>query len=191
MNSSKSAKQLAFLGVMFALIFVFLLVETYAFSAFFGNFTPAILTIPVAISLALVGSKRPMLVGGTLLGCSSFLLAIIIGNPIFLNPLISIFPRIFIGLVAYGVYVLLNKFFASSQNKFMSEVFPAAVAGVLGTVTNTVCTIFMMWVFNKSDIASVFTVLISINFVAEVIAAAILTPTYVMLIKKITSKLGV
>ena len=52
-------------------------------------------------------------------------------------------------------------------------------------------TIFMMWVFNKSDIASVFTVLISINFVAEVIAAAILTPTYVMLIKKITSKLGV
>ena len=73
----------------------------------------------------------------------------------------------------------------------MSEVFPAAVAGVLGTVTNTVCTIFMMWVFNKSDIASVFTVLISINFVAEVIAAAILTPTYVMLIKKITSKLGV
>jgi uncharacterized membrane protein len=96
-----SSKRIAFYGVLSALMFVFLLIETYLFTAFFGNFTPAILTLPFAVALSLFNGKRGMWLGGTIFGCCSFFLAICIGNPIFLNPLISILPRIFIGVVAY------------------------------------------------------------------------------------------
>ncbi|MBQ2908427.1 MAG: hypothetical protein IJE56_00565 [Clostridia bacterium] len=188
MNKRSNAKTVAFLGVMFALIFVFLLVETYVFSAFFGAFTPCALTLPLAIALSLSGSKKPMVIGGTLLGCASFLLAIFISNPIFINPLISILPRLFIGVVAYGVYFLLKKACASSKNTFVKEILPCAVAGVFGTLSNSVCTIFMMWVFSAAELAAVFTTIISINFVAEVVASAVLVPIYVRVINKIVKK---
>ena len=47
-----SSKKIAFYGVMAGLMFVFLLIETYLFSALFGNFTPAILTLPLAVALS-------------------------------------------------------------------------------------------------------------------------------------------
>jgi uncharacterized membrane protein len=96
-----NAKNVAFYGVMSGLMFVFLLIETYVFSAFFGNFTPAILTLPLAVSLSLFNGKKGFWVGGTIFGCCSFFLAICISNVIFLNPLVSILPRIFIGVLAF------------------------------------------------------------------------------------------
>ena len=49
--------------------------------------------------------------------------------------------------------------------------------------------IFMMWVFNSSSLAAVFTVIISINFIAEIVGAIILAPIYVNVFKRIGSKL--
>ena len=183
-----NAKKIAFYGVMAGLMFVFLLIETYLFSAFFGNFTPAILTLPLAVALSLFNGKKGMLVGGTIFGCCSFFLAICISNVIFLNPLVSILPRIFIGCIAYLVYFLLNKAFTKSNNAFLRETLPYSVAGIFGILTNTVFTIFMMWVFNATQIAIVFTTIISFNFLAEVIGAAILAPIYVKVFKRIQNK---
>ena len=184
-----SAKKIAFYGVMAGLMFVFLLIETYVFSAFFGNFTPAILTLPLAVALSLFNGKKGMWIGGTVFGCCSFFLAIIISNVIFLNPLVSILPRIFIGCTAYLVYWAFSSLFKKSKNDFVKEILPCALAGVSGILTNTVCTIFMMWVFNATAIATVFTVIISINFVAEVVGAAILTPLYVKVFKRMHKSL--
>ncbi len=188
MEKSK-AKKVAFYGVMSGLMFVFLLIETFLFSALFGNFTPAILTLPLAVALSLFNGKKGMWVGGTIFGACSFFLAICISNPIFLNPLVSILPRIFIGCVAYFVYYLVNKLFEKSENDFLKNILPCSIAGVFGILTNSVCTIFMMWVFNAAEIATVFTVIISINFVAEVIGSAILSPIYVKVFKRMHGKL--
>ena len=184
-----SSKKIAFYGVMAGLMFVFLLIETYLFSALFGNFTPAILTLPLAVALSLFNGKKGMWIGGTIFGCCSFFLAVIISNVIFLNPLVSILPRIFIGVTSYLVYWGCSSLFKSAKSEFVKDVLPCALAGVFGILTNTVCTIFMMWVFNAAAIAMVFTVIISINFVAEVIGAAILAPIYVRLFKKVQKQL--
>ncbi|MBR2385630.1 MAG: hypothetical protein IKA99_08510 [Clostridia bacterium] len=80
-----SSRKIAFYGVMAGLMFVFLLIETFVFTAFFGNFTPAILTLPLAIALSLFNGRKGMWVGGTIFGCCSFFLAIIISNVIFLK----------------------------------------------------------------------------------------------------------
>ena len=185
MNRSLSARTIAFLGVMLALIFVFLLIETYVFSAFFGNFTPAALTIPLALAVSVTGKKWRMFVGGTLLGVASFILAIMIANPVFLNPLVSILPRIVIGVVAYFVTFLFKKIFANSKSVFLSEVLPYSIGGVFGVLTNTVLVITMMWLFNAAALSAVFTTILSINFVAEVICGAIFVPIFAKVINSV------
>ena len=183
-----SSKKIAFYGVVSALMFVFLLVETYLFTAFLGSFTPAILTLPFAVSLSLFSKKRGMLVGGTIFGCCSFFLAVIISNPIFINPLVSILPRIFIGVIAYFVYILVKRVCSFSKNTFVNETLPLSIAGAFGILTNTVFTIFMMWVFNASSLAAVMTVIISVNFLAEIVGAIILVPIYSRVLKRIQNK---
>ena len=180
-----SARTIALLGVLFALVFVFLMIETFAFSAFFGNFTPAALTLPLAASISVTGKKWRMAVGGTLLGFSSFFLAMIISNVIFLNPFISILPRIFIGVTAYLAFLVTRSIFKNSESKFLSEILPYSVAGAVCVLTNTVLVISMLTVFDYASLAAVFTTIISINFVAEIIAAVILTPVFCGVINKV------
>lgn len=177
-----SSKQIAFLGVVSALMFVFLLIETYLLTIAFGALTPAILTLPFAVALSLFLGKKGMLLGGTIFGCCSFMLASIIANPVFINPLISVLPRILIGVVAYFAFVL-------SQKIFKNEVVSYSIGGAFGILTNTVCTIFMLWVFNYSNLAAVFTTIMSINFVGELVGAIILVPIYSKVLKRLSGKL--
>ncbi len=185
MNNFSNAKKVAFYGVISALTFVFLLVETYLFTAFLGSFTPAILTLPLAIAVSITGGKKGFISGGLIFGCCSFFLAVIIANPVFINPLVSILPRIFIGVTAFFSYVLVSKLTKSAKKLFVKDVLPISIAAALGILTNSVCTIFMMWVFNASDLAAVMTVIISFNFLAEVIGAMVLCPVYVKVMKRL------
>lgn len=177
-----SAKKIAYFGVISALMFVFLLIETYLLTIAFGALTPAILTLPFAVALSLFLGKKGMFIGGTIFGCCSFVLAICIANPVFINPLISILPRILIGVVAYLFYVLIKKL-------FKNEIVACSIGGVFGIVTNTVCTIFMLWVFNQSSLAAVFSTIMSINFIGELIGAIILVPVYVKILQKVNKSL--
>lgn len=177
-----SSKQIAYLGLVSALMFVFLLIETYLLTIAFGALTPAILTLPFAVALSLFLGKKSMFLGGTIFGCCSFVLASIIANPVFINPLISILPRILIGVVGYFAFVLTKKL-------FKNEIVACSVGGVFGILTNTVCTIFMLWVFNYSALAAVFTTIMSINFVGEIVGAIILVPVYYKILKRVNKSL--
>ena len=184
-----TGRKIAFYGVISALMFVFLLIETYLLTPAFGALTPAILTLPFAAALSLFLGKKGMLIGGTIFGCCSFFLALLIGNPVFINPLISILPRIMIGVVAYLVFSLVSKLTEKSSNAFLKDVLPYSIGGAFGILANTVCTIFMLWVFDKSSLAAVFTTIMSINFLGEIIGAIILVPIYSKILKRIDSKL--
>ena len=184
-----TGKKIAFYGVISALMFVFLLIETYLLTLAFGALTPAILTLPFAVALSLFLGKKGMFAGGTIFGCCSFFLALIIANPVFINPLISILPRIIIGVVAYLVFALISKLTKNSKSAFVKEVLPYSIGGAFGILTNTVCTIFMLWVFDQSSLAAVFTTIMSVNFLGEIIGAIILVPIYSKILKRIDSKL--
>lgn len=179
------AKKVAFFGVASALMFVFLLIETEIFTAFFGSFTPAVLTLPLAITLSLLSDFKGSLIGGTIFGCCSFFLAVCIANPVFINPLVSILPRVFIGIVAFCVSKLVSKLCKNLNNENLKQIIPASVGGAFGILTNSVLTIFMMWVFKASGLEAILTVIVSINFVAEIIGAMILVPIYKRTLNKI------
>lgn len=189
MNKQSSAKTVALYGVISALMFVFLLVETYGFTAWLGSFTPAILTLPFAVAISLTGDKKGCVSGGLIFGFCSFFLAVIIANPIFINPLISVFPRLFIGIVAYFVYLGVSILTKKAKSNFVREILPISIASAFGILTNSVCTIFMMWVFNASALATVMTVIISFNFLGEIIGAIVLSPVYVKVIKRVSKSL--
>ena len=169
-----SAKTVAYLGVMSALVFVLLTLETYVF-IYFIKPSPAFLTIPFAISLCLRGRKSDMFVGGTILGVSSFVLSFIVAYVPFNNPLISILPRLLIGIVAYGVYALFTRIFSKTKT----------IAGFFGVLTNTVLVIFMLFVFDYSGMSAIFATIMSFNFLIEAISGIVLTPIIVTTIRKI------
>lgn len=183
---------IAFVGVMFALIFVLFLLEGTLLSGV--GMTACILSLPVAIALSIYDDWRKSFIGGTLLGLSSCIFCLIFAS-LFLfyaNPLICVLPRFFIGVTAYWTYFGLSKLFKKAKNKFLREILPAAVAGVVGSLTNTVLYLLAVniWTANAmGTLTALLNVAVSIFFPIELVACLILVPIYVSVLRKISGKI--
>jgi uncharacterized membrane protein len=123
-----------------------------------GNAT--IMHVPAILGGALEGPVVGTIVGG-IFGIFSFIQAEV---PFFRDPLVSILPRLFIGVVAWAV-------FAGLRN--LSLDLAAAAAGVLGSLTNTVGVLGMAVLLGYLPLAAV--VPIVPQAVAEAILAAVVT----------------
>ncbi len=123
-----------------------------------GNAT--IMHVPAILGGALEGPVVGTIVGG-IFGIFSFVQAEV---PFFRNPLISILPRLFIGVVAWLVFVSLRR---------RSLDLAAAAAGVLGSLANTVGVLGMAVLVGALPAAAV--VPIVPQAIAEAILAAVVT----------------
>jgi uncharacterized membrane protein len=123
-----------------------------------GNAT--IMHIPAIVGGALEGPVVGLLVGA-IFGIFSFLNA---DNPVFLNPIVAIVPRLFIGVVAWVVFVGLRRW---------SIDLASAAAGVLGSFTNTVGVLGLAILFGLLPPAVIPAVLP--QAIAEAILAAVVT----------------
>ena len=123
-----------------------------------GNAT--IMHVPAILGGALEGPVVGTIVGG-IFGIFSFIQAEV---PFFRDPLVSILPRLFIGVVAWAI-------FASLRN--ISLDLAAAAAGVLGSLTNTVGVLGMAVLLGYLPLATV--VPIVPQAIAEAVLAAVVT----------------
>ncbi len=123
-----------------------------------GNAT--IMHVPAILGGALEGPVVGTIVGG-IFGIFSFIQAEV---PFFRDPLVSILPRLFIGVVAWAVFAGLRNF---------SLDVAAATAGVLGSLTNTVGVLGMAVILGYLPLAAV--VPIIPQAIAEAILAAVVT----------------
>jgi len=112
--------------------------------------------------------------------------------PFFLNPLVSVMPRILIGIVAYYVFALLKRLI---RNKTVSIV--GAALG--GTLTNTVGVLGMIYLLyaqeyveavgattvGKSALAIIFSGAI-VNMLVEIVAASLISVPVVLAVQKIS-----
>ena len=134
--------------------------------------TPAghatIMHIPVILGGVLEGPLVG-LITGAIFGLFSFLQP---GAPFFADPLVSIFPRLFIGVVSYLVYFSTRK---------INTVLACVLAGAIGSATNTVLVLGMAtW---RGYLPSEVSISIGVlHGVPELVVAAILT---VILVKGI------
>ncbi len=181
----------AFVGVMFALIFVLFLLEGAVLSPL--GMTACILSLPVSIALSVYDDWKKSFIGGTLLGVCSCVFCLIFASMfiVYANPLISVLPRFFIGVAAYWTYFGLSKLFRNAKNKFVRETLPAGIAGVVGSLTNTVLYLLAVNIW-AGDIMGALTqflqLAVTIYFPIELVACMILVPVYVAVLKKINHK---
>ena len=181
----------AFVGVMFALIFVLFLLEGAVLSGL--GMTACILSLPVAIALSVYDNWKKSFIGGTLLGLCSCVFCLIFASAFifYANPLISVLPRFFIGVTAYWTYFGVSKLVKNVKNKYVRESLPAAVAGVVGSITNTVLYLLAVniWTgtFDKT-LSVILSVAVTIYFPIELVACIILVPLYVAALKNVSGK---
>jgi uncharacterized membrane protein len=123
-----------------------------------GNAT--IMHVPAILGGALEGPVVGTIVGG-IFGIFSFIQAEV---PFFRDPLVSILPRLFIGVVAWAVFVGLRG---------RSIDLASAAAGVLGSLANTVGVLGMAVLLGYLPLAAV--VPIVPQAIVEAILAAVVT----------------
>ena len=191
------AHRVAFIGVMSALIFAVLTLETYVFIGILG-INPAFLSLPLAIALCMYNDWREEFVGGTIFGVCAFIISFMVAYVPMYNPLISVLPRVLMGIAAYWVYhlfsycvhrILENRAkkgkpaLARAKNIFLRETLPAAIGGLVGALTNTVLVLSMMSLFGNDEFAVAFKVAIAFNSPIEMACCVVLVPIYVRVMK--------
>ena len=137
-----------------------------------GNAT--IMHVPAIIGGVMEGWVVGGIVG-TIFGLFSFLQAT---TPLFKDPLVAIFPRIFIGITAYFTYAALKK------NEYVALI----SAAIVGTLTNTVLVLGMAVIRGYIPPAVIPTIIP--QAIAEVIIAVIITVAVVVAWKRIETGSG-
>ncbi|WP_409292629.1 ECF transporter S component [Peribacillus sp. SCS-37] len=149
-----------------------------------GPLSLTIIQVTVIVSSFVLSPKDGAIIGGVW-GLITFIRAFT--NPtspiapiIFVNPLISIFPRIMIGFVAGYFYKWLKR-------TKLGMVGSMPIAALLGSLTNTILVLGLTYIFYKESYANVLQIdvsqvlpallaIVATNGVAEAIASFIMAP---------------
>ncbi|RYL92503.1 ECF transporter S component [Sporolactobacillus sp. THM7-4] len=134
-----------------------------------GNAT--IMHVPAIIGGIIEGPIVGLIIG-LIFGVSSFLDATV---PLFKDPLVSIFPRLFIGVIAFFVYFGFKRF---------NEYVAIGAAGFVGSMTNTILVLGMAVIRGYFTLSVALGVAIA-NGIPEAIVALIVTLAIVTSWKKI------
>ena len=155
----------------------------------------SICTIHVVVILAglLFGWKQG-LITGTAFGLLSLIIAATMpkapSDALFVNPMVSVFPRAFFGLAAGLLFDLVKKL----KNIGARTVLYVVVC-VFATVLHTCLVLLMLWAFNRDSFSDPFLlivgVLFTVNGLIEVLLAAFLVPTLALGIGKAKKKYDV
>lgn len=109
---------------------------------------------------------------------------------VFVNPLVSVVPRIFIGLLAGWTFMLLTKW-------MHSKAAPMVIASIIGALTNTVLVLGAIYLFyhtpavakaygvNVGNLFKAISAIFVTNGIAEMVLAAIIAPLIALPLTKI------
>lgn len=173
-------RSLAMAGILCALIGVMTLIPQTGYIAI-----PALqvaittLHIPVIIGAILLGPGWGAVIGGfwgvTCL-IKAFVMPTSVTDFLFQNPLISVAPRILVGVAAALVYRALRKRLGE-KNRMLTFY----LTGIAGALTNTILVLTLLGLFSAEvlkmlggSLWGVFTVVITVNGLLEIIVAPIL-----------------
>lgn len=170
-------------AILMAFIFVQGMVPFLGFIPI-GFISLTIIHITVIVAAITLGTKDGMFVG-LVWGLTTMIRAWTMPTTpldtlIFTNPLVSVLPRILVGLVAGFVFSFLYK-------KTKSTFVPTILAATLGTLTNTILVLGSMGLLYTAPVAAqygttanglfaVLAVAVLTNGIPEVIGAVIITP---------------
>jgi uncharacterized membrane protein len=166
--SYSSARAVVTTGVLSA-IAILLGITQWGFIPFPTGVQATIMHVPAIIGGIVVGWPGGALIG-LIFGIFSFLWSTV---PLFKDPLVSIVPRIFIGITAYLAYVGLRRF---------NDTTALTVSAVVGTLTNSILVLGIAVLRQYMPPELALAVLIA-NGIPECIVAAIIVVAVVKALK--------
>lgn len=194
MNTKSKTYRLVIRAILTALIILQTMVPFLGFIPI-GITSLTIIHITVIVAAIVLGTKDGMFIG---LVWGVFTMIRAFTSPttpldiaVFTNPIISVVPRVLVGLVAGLLFTIIYK-------KTKKVVAASIVAAIFGTITNTVLVLTLMGTLYTGLVANTYGVDASALFVtlggiaitngiSEVITAAILTPILVKALFAATS----
>ena len=187
MNRRQSIQRITRLGILMGLIILMTFIPNIGYIQT-GLFSITTIHIPVLIGAALMGPIGGLVLGLTW-GLTSYFYALTLGTieaMIFLNPMVSIVPRVLVGLIVSYTTMALDKV-------NMKEVLKYGLVAGIGTLSNTVLVLSSIFIsasegvlsFNQA-FSTIITIIISTNGSLELFAAVIIVPAVVKAIRKIS-----
>lgn len=187
MNRRQSIQRITRLGILMGLIILMTFIPNIGYIQT-GLFSITTIHIPVLIGAALMGPIGGLVLGLTW-GLTSYFYALTLGTieaMIFLNPMVSIVPRVLVGLIVSYTTLALDKVNVKEVLKY------GLVAGI-GTLSNTILVLSSIFIFASEGVLSfnqafstIITIIISTNGLLELFAAVIIVPAVVKAIRKIS-----
>ena len=187
MNRRQSIQRITRLGILMGLIILMTFIPNIGYIQT-GLFSITAIHIPVLIGAALMGPIGGLVLGLTW-GLTSYFYALTLGTieaMIFLNPMVSIVPRVLVGLIVSYTTMALDKV-------NMKEVLKYGLVAGIGTLSNTVLVLSSIFIFASEGVLSfnqafstIITIIISTNGLLELFAAVIIVPAVVKAIRKIS-----
>ncbi|AEB73942.1 ECF transporter S component [Lentilactobacillus buchneri] len=158
-----------------------------------GPLEITIIPMTVVVATVLLGTVDGAIIGGVW-GLTTFVRAFVwptspLAAIVFVNPIISVIPRIMIGVVAGMTYTYLKK-------HLKSQAASISVSAVLGSLTNTVLVLGLIYLFYKAKAPQLYQInikellpyllgVVGTNGVPEAIFSGIVTPLIAVPVKKI------
>jgi len=185
-------RKLTFLGVMLGLTIVFVALTAVPTASATMAF---LIFIPTIVTSIVMGPKAGALMG-FLAGATTMLRAILAPlspfDVFFINPLISILPRIFIGIVPFLIYKLIKGLVKNETG----DKFAILLGGAFGAITNTALVMTMLYIIYAQQVVDMIGVgfkvflisIITTNALIEAVVAAILTVPAVIAYRKISKQ---
>lgn len=180
-NVNQNTRSLVIAGVLLAIGIILDITPLGAIPI--AGVSATITMVPVILGGIILGAKYGFGLG-IAMGCVSLLHALMRPatplDPLFINPLLSVLPRAFIGVTAYYSFAFVKWFTRSNMISLI-------IGGVVGSFTNTVLVLSVMYilyghkiqeVFSLVDSKAVRALLLSVvvsNGVMEAVVAAVIT----------------
>ncbi|MBR2988135.1 MAG: ECF transporter S component [Clostridia bacterium] len=174
-----STKKVVYSATVMALLFVARLLDR-AITQFLPV-NAAIITLIVAFACLFIWPDFiNSIVVGTMFGVCSLLASIIFPGGFtmyFVNPLVSVLPRIIVCVVAFFVYKAITLLIKNTVGKIIAIVVACAVGAVVNTFTvMTMIYLFMMVANSYTPYEQVIGLVLTFNTLFEVIIPPVVTP---------------
>ena len=138
-RGNQKTRNLVILGVLLAIGIILDVTPLGAIPI--GGVSATITMLPVILGGILLGPVHGAALG-TAMGVVSLLHALMrpatILDPLFVNPLLSVLPRTFIGVASFWAYQLIKKLFHKQTPALI-------IGGIAGSLTNTVLVLSMLY----------------------------------------------
>lgn len=189
----KNTMKIAFAGILIALMFV--LSWTVLGMIPLGPVSVTTVFIPVCIGIIFFDDLKYATIFGLFFGIASFVRSFVpngLLDPYFQNPLVSVLPRLLVGILGYLVYKGLSK-------TIKNRVVVTAITGGSVALLNTILTmgtlilvyfsdISQLFADNGSSIRAVLASIALVNMLPEIALGVILTPVIIKVLDRLNNK---